>query len=644
MIFLIIPAIKECFLLITAKETNLFLARYSGDLMDKEYGDFIDANAVNKNLNDQRFEMLTESEREQLRTIVSKIKVDQLKSLEVNLKVIMEMLYDACDKDAGSFVKLLDIATFSSPKEITSAIKEQSAELPARINEEEQIVDQQLLEALNEFSDSSAVDDYYEILYHLRHDYFFSKPTGLNIYDMPISIIDKLLKRGHTDISAYLKGGESILTAEEKKLITSLYPTDEIIDLIYVEKKAAQKVIQLTPKEVEKAVLSHFEHAKKNCVSLFEDEGVIKKADTVTDWYRGEISQEEAEKQRGLLDFKRFKINIRSALTPLHFAAPAGHLKTIERLIKQGADVNARDYFGQTPLFLATRVGNVAAMRTLINHGAKFNIRDTDNGTTPIFYAIHSNKLSPVTLLLDLGADINAKDDFGNSPLTHALSSGNLDIIDLILRRDGEFHSTFYKSPLFACVTNATFSGHSDYASNIETFIECFLNHGTDPNIKNKSDQTVLFDIINTFDYPSDLLDLLCEYGLDFDLKDNLERTPLYFSVEVDSFEAVRCLVKKGAKISELGPGCETPLHLAIKQLNVDMANLFMDTLDPVELKKIINSKHSEKEGFFGSPTFMPLLEKACDTDPRFKAIKEKVELKLQQTTHQPKTPKKSLN
>ena len=94
-------------------------------------------------------------------------------------------------------------------------------------------------------------------------------------------------------------------------------------------------------------------------------------------------------------------------------------------LIDNGADVNARDSRHQnTPLFT---IDNSEIIKLLISHGADVNARNNiDN--TPIFNCIHINEMK---LLIDNGADVNAINKYGDTPLLSCIDQ-EIDREDII--------------------------------------------------------------------------------------------------------------------------------------------------------------------------------------------------------------------
>ena len=125
--------------------------------------------------------------------------------------------------------------------------------------------------------------------------------------------------------------------------------------------------------------------------------------------------------------------------TPLHTAARNGvSLDVMRALIAEGADVNAVTDFGLTPLMIAVINRNNESVRALINAGADPNARiltgkfDDDNSTA-LHMAARFDNLEAMGSLITAGADLNLKDNLGNTPLHRAVSYGSLEVLQGLL-------------------------------------------------------------------------------------------------------------------------------------------------------------------------------------------------------------------
>ncbi|MDR2459370.1 MAG: ankyrin repeat domain-containing protein [Deltaproteobacteria bacterium] len=114
--------------------------------------------------------------------------------------------------------------------------------------------------------------------------------------------------------------------------------------------------------------------------------------------------------------------------TPLHKAAAAMFINSevVRALINAGANVNARNNSGLTPLStLLSRFTlrlvpeeRIAALNLLVSAGADVNARDKD-GTTVLMIAVECYGASVVNALINAGADVNARDNDGKTPLMY---------------------------------------------------------------------------------------------------------------------------------------------------------------------------------------------------------------------------------
>ncbi|HEY3455602.1 MAG TPA: ankyrin repeat domain-containing protein [Bryobacteraceae bacterium] len=112
-------------------------------------------------------------------------------------------------------------------------------------------------------------------------------------------------------------------------------------------------------------------------------------------------------------------------------------LAALKELAANG-DINARDQRGATPLMYAAAFGNAGQVKLLLDAGADVNARNTFNASALIWAGGDAVKS---VMLIEHGADVNVRTQQGRTPLMVAAKrQGNLDLLRLLLAKGADPH------------------------------------------------------------------------------------------------------------------------------------------------------------------------------------------------------------
>jgi len=122
-----------------------------------------------------------------------------------------------------------------------------------------------------------------------------------------------------------------------------------------------------------------------------------------------------------------------AAYTDLHAAVVRGSMSEIERFVRDGADINARDGFGRTPLMVAAYRHDVAVARALIDLGANVNALEYRSYDVITIAAVQ-NDLEMLNLAVASGGNARAiTSPYGGTALIAAAHLGHVEAVEALI-------------------------------------------------------------------------------------------------------------------------------------------------------------------------------------------------------------------
>jgi ankyrin repeat protein len=275
----------------------------------------------------------------------------------------------------------------------------------------------------------------------------------------------------------------------------------------------------------------------------------------------------------------------RDGLTALQLACKTDNCEAVSLLLERGAQLETRSSHGTTALHLSASMGNWVAFDLLVIGGADINAWDSDGNSLLHKQAQGLLSTSIATHLIKQGANIEACNSQGYTPLQCAAVSGNkamflslldhgsridvqtakgetlLHIIPPLNQNCLEILRTLLKlnfsanaktcngsTPLHNLVINAANSPDT-LSEHTAAFISLFLSHGANINapVASYMAETALHLAV-TAKFPSEsLISLLIENGASLDAKTSEGKTPLHLAAERGRHNIFQLLLDAGA-------------------------------------------------------------------------------------------------
>ncbi|MCQ2574858.1 MAG: ankyrin repeat domain-containing protein [Alphaproteobacteria bacterium] len=161
--------------------------------------------------------------------------------------------------------------------------------------------------------------------------------------------------------------------------------------------------------------------------------------------------------------------------------------------------------------------------------------------------------------LINSGADVNAKDMYGSTPLNYVTSrlksclpsqiSENVKIAKILITHGADVNNTDMSTPLF----NALLQFRDTQIAKL------LIEKGANVKIKDSTGLAPLhIAVMNDYCCNNDIVELLISHGADVNAKDNSKNTPLHF---VHFAKTAKLLIEKGANVNIKNQYGQTPLH-----------------------------------------------------------------------------------
>lgn len=278
--------------------------------------------------------------------------------------------------------------------------------------------------------------------------------------------------------------------------------------------------------------------------------------------------------------------------TALLSAAERGQDAVVKLLLDRGAKVWVKDEKGQTALSLAFYDESEAVLRVLLENGAKLDSRD--QGGQILLWALKKKHATVARLALEKGAEPDAVDREGRTPLSWAAEKGFVEVVKILLQKRVNLEHR-RDPPGFTPLVYAA-------AENEDTTVmKLLLQAGAQVVYKDKDQVTALQGAISR-ERPAavelllmkgakipgdqsavsgwvlgwaaskghwDVVKQLLNTGVDVEYKGGENRTALSWAAEAGNQELVGLLLDKGANSEAKDNDGQTPLFYAVGNIEV---------------------------------------------------------------------------
>jgi ankyrin repeat protein len=262
----------------------------------------------------------------------------------------------------------------------------------------------------------------------------------------------------------------------------------------------------------------------------------------------------------------------RWAATVMCKATIAGNIDAVNAQAAKGFSVDLADSLHGRPLFIAADLGNLDMVQELLRLGAKPSVAWEENKRfSPLHKAADRGHLAIAKLLIERGADVNAKFANGCMPLHSALSSHHPDLAILLIENGANLEAPLHTGGYPLCLA-AMFREQEV----LNLLIEKGAQKPSSPE-----DQEILLGGLANFGDVALFKHYVAQLGLDAQLPLRERMThdynPLVTAAAHDSLALVQYLVEDlHYNVNRISSGA-SPLSMACRKGHLEVARYLID-------------------------------------------------------------------
>ena len=263
----------------------------------------------------------------------------------------------------------------------------------------------------------------------------------------------------------------------------------------------------------------------------------------------------------------------KNGMKPIHHAAISGSTEITKAILNGGSPASVIDTNGVTALHYAVEFGHSSIVMLLCKEGANINrSRLHYTGETALHYASKFGKTMMVSHLISKGADVNLQTLSGESAIHLAIRGVHHGVVEVLCKAgtDLEISNHAGDTPLLVAVKNTSVE-----------LVRILLTHGAQPNYSDGRHGLTALHLISLHHPPTishEIITGLClSHGAAVNQCDNEGDTPLHLAARSGNKNVAKLLVDSGAVVnaSSLHSGY-TPFLEAVAHSRTDVVKLLL--------------------------------------------------------------------